>query len=46
MWLGKGTQKHESFRDPAKAQPTEAERLAYFRLIRDEISAALPRLLG
>jgi len=45
-WLGKGERKHASFRDPAKAQGTEEERLAVFRVVRDEIAAALPRLLN
>ena len=30
VWLGKGKRVHESFRDPAKAEGTEAERLMFF----------------
>ncbi|MFH1185697.1 MAG: arsenate reductase ArsC [Chloroflexota bacterium] len=45
VWLVKGTRRHESFGDPAKAQGTDEERLVVFRLVRDEIAAALPRLL-
>ena len=46
VWLGRGVQKHRSFRDPAKANGTEEEHLAAFRQIRDEIEAALPGLLA
>ena len=46
VWLGKGLRKHESFRDPARATGAEAARLAAFRLVRDEIAAALPQLLS
>ena len=45
VWLGKGKRLHESFRDPAKATGNEAERLAVFRRVRDEIIAKLPSLL-
>lgn len=46
VWLGKGARKHQSFRDPAKAQGTDEECLAIFRLVRDEIAAVLPQLMG
>ena len=45
VWLGKGKRVHESFRDPAKAEGTEAERLAVFREIRDEMARKIPVLL-
>ncbi len=45
VWLGKGARVHESFRDPAKAAGTEAQRLAAFRLVRDEIAEKIPTLL-
>lgn len=44
-WLGKGSRKHVSFRDPAKARGTEDERLAVYRSVRDLITSALPRIL-
>ena len=46
VWLGKGRRQHVGLRDPARVDGTEEERLAFFRAIRDEIAAALPRLLG
>ena len=46
VWLGQGIRKHESFPDPANVEGTEEERLAAFRLIRDEIAVALSRLLS
>ena len=46
VWLGKGVRKHQSFRDPATVAGTDEERLGSFRRIRDEIAAALPRLLS
>ena len=46
VWLGRGKRLHESFRDPAKATGNEAERLAVFRQVRDEIIAKLPSLLA
>ena len=45
VWLGKGARVHESFRDPAKAEGTEEQRLAAFRLVRDEIAEKIPMLL-
>lgn len=45
VWLGTGRRLHESFRDPAKSEGTEAERLAVFRQVRDAISEKLPALL-
>jgi arsenate reductase len=46
VWLGKGRRLHESFRDPANAKGTDAERLAVFRRVRDQIYKKLPRILG
>jgi len=37
VWLGSGRVIHISFPDPAKATGTEAERLAVFRQVRDDI---------
>ena len=37
LWLGSGRVTHISFPDPAKAVGTEAERLAVFRQVRDDI---------
>ena len=45
VWLGKGKRLHEGFRDPARVQGTDEERLAVFRQVRDEISAKIPALL-
>ena len=45
VWLGKGKRVHESFKDPAKAEGTEEERLRAFRAVRDEMSEKIPALL-
>lgn len=45
VWLGKGRQAHLGFRDPAKAEGTEAERMAAFRQVRDEMLEKIPDLL-
>ncbi len=45
-WLGSGKRKHQSFPDPARAVGTEAERLAVFRDVRDQIIEKLPSLLA
>ena len=37
VWLGSGRVTHISFPDPAKAAGPEAERLAVFRQVRDDI---------
>jgi arsenate reductase len=37
VWLGSGRVTHLSFPDPAKATGSEAERLAVFRQVRDDI---------
>ena len=45
IWLGRGRRAHLGFRDPAKATGTEAELLAVFRAVRDEITDRVPKLL-
>jgi arsenate reductase (thioredoxin) len=45
VWLGKGKKTHQSFRDPAKAEGTEEERMIVFRQVRDEIMEKMPELL-
>lgn len=45
VWLGKGKRVHEGFRDPAKAEGTNDERLAVFRQVRDEMLKKIPTLL-
>ena len=37
VWLGRGRHVHIGFEDPAKATGSEADRLAVFRRVRDEI---------
>jgi arsenate reductase (thioredoxin) len=46
VWLGKGRTLHRSFRDPARVEGTEAERLLAFRRVRDQISESLGELLA
>jgi len=45
VWLGKGKRVHEGFRDPAKTEGTDEERLAAFRQVRDEMLKKIPNLL-
>ena len=45
VWLGKGKRAHQSFRDPAKAQGTDEERMKVFRQVRDEILEKMPAML-
>ena len=45
VWLGKGKRVHEGFRDPAKVQGTDEERLAVFRQVRSEMLERIPPLL-
>jgi arsenate reductase (thioredoxin) len=45
VWLGKGRRVHEGFKDPAKAEGTDEERLAVFREVRDELLEKIPVLL-
>ena len=46
VWLGKGKRLHEGFRDPAKAEGTDEERLSAFREVRDEMLKKIPSLLA
>ncbi len=46
VWLGKEKQVHMPFPDPAKAGGNEAEKIAAFRRVRDDISSALTQLLS
>lgn len=46
VWLGKGRNLHNPFPDPAKVTGTEAEKMAAFREVRDEIIAQIPGLLA
>jgi len=46
LWVGGGRRVHLGFRDPAKASGSEAEILAEFRAVRDEILQKIPALLG
>lgn len=45
VWLGPGKRAHLSFEDPAKATGSEAEILAAFRKVRDQIAVQIPALL-
>jgi arsenate reductase (thioredoxin) len=45
VWLGPGRRFHLSFEDPAKAAGSEAEILAAFRNVRDQIAVQIPALL-
>ncbi len=45
VWLGKGERIHKSFRDPARIDGTEEEKLSVFREVRDEIAGNIPPLL-
>ena len=46
VWLGRGGRAHLGLRDPATAEGIEAERLAVFRRVRDEILESLPKILA
>jgi arsenate reductase len=45
VWLGKGKNLHNPFSDPTKVTGSEAEKMAAFREVRDEIIAQIPGLL-
>lgn len=45
LWLGSGQRAHHDFPDPTVATGSEAEVLAVFRQVRDEIVRRLPTLL-
>jgi arsenate reductase len=47
VWPGKaGKRIHHSFVDPAKAEGTDEEQLAVFRLVRSEMLEVIPKILG
>ena len=46
LWLGTGQVKHMGFPDPAVATGGEAERLAVFRQVRDDLRQAIFRYLS
>ena len=46
VWLGQGRRLHQSFLDPASAEGTDAERLAIFRQVRDQIHKNLTQILS
>jgi arsenate reductase len=46
VWLGKGKRAHLGFRDPARAEGTDEERLAVFRQVRDEMLEKIPAVLN
>lgn len=41
VWLGKGRRVHIGFPDPAKAEGSDAEQMAVFRQVRDDIRARI-----
>jgi arsenate reductase (thioredoxin) len=45
LWLGSGKRLHESFSDPARITGSEAEIIAAFRSVRDDIARKIPPLL-
>ena len=46
VWPGKaGKRVHHSFVDPAKAEGTDEEQMAVFRLVRSEMLEVIPELL-
>jgi arsenate reductase len=45
VWLGSGKRVHKSFRDPARVEGTEEEKLSVFREVRDEMLKNIPELL-
>ena len=45
VWLGQGQRLHLSFPDPAKASGSQAEVLAAFRAVRDDMVQKIPALL-
>ena len=46
LWLGKGRRVHLGFLDPAAAEGNDAERLAVFRQVRDDLLKKMLPLLG
>ena len=46
VWIGKGKRIHHSFLDPAKAEGTDEEKMAFFRAVREDIERELIQLLN
>jgi len=46
VWLGQGKRVHVGFPDPAKAAGTDAQVVAAFRAVRDDIAQKVPTLLN
>lgn len=46
VWIGSGLRLHASFKDPARLEGTNDEKLAAFRQLRDELLLRIPDLLG
>jgi arsenate reductase len=46
VWLGQGKRVHQSFPDPAKATGSDAEVMAAFRAVRDDIAQRIPEVLA
>ena len=45
VWLGPGRRIHRSFPDPAQATGSEAEVLAVFRQVRNDVAREIPELI-
>lgn len=45
VWLGVGKRVHHSFIDPAKAEGSDAQKMAVFRTVRDQIADEIPALM-
>jgi arsenate reductase len=45
VWLGKGRKVHKAFRDPAKAEGSDAEVMQVFRDVLGQIEIEIPKLL-
>ena len=45
VWLGQGRRSHLELPDPAASSGTDAEVMAIFRQVRDQIAAEVPALL-
>ncbi len=46
IWLGRGRRIHHGFSDPAQVRGSEAEIMAAFRQVREQIAAQIPALLA
>lgn len=46
VWLGPGRRLHHSYPDPAKADGTDEEVMAVFRVVRDDMVRDMPALLA